>query len=72
MTACGNGIVTDGEDGILVPHDPEALAFAVRRLALGLGERDEMAAAARSAARERFDLEKQAATVEEVYRSLLG
>ncbi|MHC4472363.1 MAG: glycosyltransferase family 4 protein [Planctomycetota bacterium] len=65
-------IVSDGEDGILVPHDPDALAFAVRRLALGLEERDEMAAAARVAARERFDLEGQIDRVEEVYRRLVG
>jgi glycosyltransferase involved in cell wall biosynthesis len=65
-------IVGDGRDGILIPHDPGALAHAVRRLALGLGERDEMAAAAREAARDRFDLEKQAARVEDVYERLLS
>jgi len=64
-------IVTDGEDGILVQSDPGALAFAVRRLALGLAERDEMAAAARAAARERFDVVRQAAVVEACYDRLL-
>lgn len=65
-----NEIVTDHENGILIPHDPEALAHAVRRLALGLAERDEMAAAAHAAATSRFDLRKQAEVVESVYRSL--
>ncbi len=63
-------IVTDNENGILISHDPEALAHAVRRLALGLAERDEMAAAAQRAATERFDLRTQAEAVEAVYRSL--
>ena len=63
-------IVTDGADGILIPHDPEVLAHAVRRLALGLGERDEMAEAARRTAIERFDLERQAKQVETVYLGL--
>ena len=65
-------IVEDGVNGLLVPHDPEALAFAVRRLALGLEERDQMSVAARNAARERFDLARQVAVVEEVYQGLLG
>ncbi len=65
-------IVADGRDGILIPSEPEALAAAVRRLALGAGERDEMSAAARAAARERFDLRKQAEIVEEVYEGLAG
>ncbi len=64
-------IVTDGKDGLLVPHDPEALSHAVRRLALGLDERDEMAVAARETALRRFDLAAQAARVEQIYRSLL-
>jgi glycosyltransferase involved in cell wall biosynthesis len=64
-------IVTDGRDGLLVPHDPEALSHAVRRLALGLSERDEMAVAARETAVRRFDLAAQAARVEQIYRSLL-
>jgi len=64
-------IITDQENGILIPHDPEALAHAVRRLALGLAERDEMAVAARAAATTRFDLERQAEVVESVYDSIL-
>jgi L-malate glycosyltransferase len=63
-------IVGDGVNGILIPHDPEALAHAVRRLALGLAERDEMAQAARRAASTRFDLSKQAETVEAIYERL--
>jgi glycosyltransferase involved in cell wall biosynthesis len=65
-------IVTDGSDGLLVPHDPEALSFAVRRLALGAGERDELAAAARATALRRFDLAAQAARVESIYREVLA
>jgi glycosyltransferase involved in cell wall biosynthesis len=65
-------IVTDGEDGILLPHDPEALAHAVRRLALGLAERDEMAAGALATAKARFDLVRQAEHVEGAYRAVLS
>jgi len=64
-------IVTDNVDGILVPHDSEALAHSVRRLALGLAERDEMSAAALAAARARFGLERQAKIVDDVYRRVL-
>ena len=65
-------IVTDGKNGILIPHDPDALAFSVRRLALGLSERDEMAAAARETARERFDLAKQAEEIERIYEEVVA
>jgi len=62
-------IVADGETGILVRHDAEELAAAIRRLA-DPDTRRRMARNARGAARERFDPERRAAEVEAVYSSL--
>jgi mannosyltransferase len=65
-------IVADGEDGLVVPHDGAALAAAIVRLAKEPEFRDRLAKNARRKARERFDLERQAAAVDEVYRRLVS
>ena len=64
-------IVADGRTGVLIGHDPEDLAAAIRRLA-DESARTTMAAAARSDAGERFDADARAAEVEAVYSSLLS
>lgn len=64
-------IVTDGVDGLLVPHDGEALAEAIVDLATDPERRARLSAAARETARERFSLARQAEAVEGVYRRLV-
>ncbi|MGI5838858.1 MAG: glycosyltransferase [bacterium] len=66
-------VVTDGENGLLVPaRDPAAIAAKVltvladAELARSLGTR------ARTAVRERFDAAGQAAALEELYRDVIG
>jgi glycosyltransferase involved in cell wall biosynthesis len=61
--------ITDGETGLLVPPgDPDAMAFAIRRLAEDDGLRRRLGAAAAHAARERFDLGTYIDRLEAYYR----
>jgi len=64
-------LITDGENGLIVPqHDGAAVAEAVRRL---YGERDTLARMGNSALRiynERFTAVAMAAAIEKVYNSL--
>ncbi|MEN8148785.1 MAG: glycosyltransferase family 4 protein [Planctomycetota bacterium] len=62
-------IVAGGRTGVLIDHDPEDLAAAVRMLADDAA-RKTMAEAARAEARARFDADARAAEVEAVYSSL--
>jgi len=64
-------IVADGRTGLLIDHDPEGLAAAIRRLADD-SVRTGMSAAARAEAKERFDADARAAEVEAIYSSLLS
>jgi phosphatidylinositol alpha-mannosyltransferase len=65
-------VVRDGRDGLLTPRgDPQALAEALRLLALDPGSRAQMAAAARERA-ERFAWPRVAAEVLEVYEQALS
>jgi phosphatidyl-myo-inositol alpha-mannosyltransferase len=65
-------VVRDGRDGLLTPRgDPQALAEALRLLALDPGRRAQMAAAARERA-ERFAWPRVAADVLEVYEQALA
>jgi glycosyltransferase involved in cell wall biosynthesis len=65
-------IVTDGEDGLIVPHDAEALAAAIERLAKDPEGLSRMSAAATATAERRFDLDSQVDAVLDVYDRILG
>jgi len=62
-------IVADGETGVLIDHDADELAAAIRRLA-DPEARSRMSRTARAAALERFDADARAAEVEAIYTSL--
>jgi L-malate glycosyltransferase len=64
-------LVTDGEDGLVFDDSPEDLAAAIARLAKGIEECRRMGDAARRTALERFDPERQAERVEQVYEELM-
>jgi glycosyltransferase involved in cell wall biosynthesis len=64
-------IVADGETGVLIPIEPDALAEAILRLADPF-ECRRMSSRARAEARRRFDPDAQAAEVEKVYGTLGG
>jgi glycosyltransferase involved in cell wall biosynthesis len=65
-------IVKDGETGLLVPpHDPEALAHAMARLADDSGMRDRLGSNGRSLARS-FDADRTASRTRELYLEVLG
>jgi glycosyltransferase involved in cell wall biosynthesis len=66
-------IVTDGEDGLLIPReDPDALAAAILRVAGDEALRRKLGKAARTTARARFSLTKMLDSYEEIYRDALG
>ena len=66
-------VITDGEDGRLVPFgDRSALEVALGELLDNGSERREMAAAARKTATSRFDSRLMATEVEAVYDLVLG
>jgi glycosyltransferase involved in cell wall biosynthesis len=65
-------VVTDGEDGILVPPgDPQAIATAVCRLLEDESLRVRLGSAASENALRRFRPEQSAATLTRIYQSLL-
>jgi glycosyltransferase involved in cell wall biosynthesis len=65
-------VVTDGEDGLLVPpRDPKALAAAITRLLSDASLRDRLGKAARKRAATHFDEQKIANKLVFEYRKLL-
>jgi len=74
-TAVGGNpeVVADGRTGLLVPPgDPAALAGALARLATDQRERERLGAAAATAPRERFGIEKHVADIAAIYRQGLA
>jgi glycosyltransferase involved in cell wall biosynthesis len=66
-------LVTDGEDGLLVPPlDPAAWAAALERLLVDPALAARVGEAARRTARERFSLERTVSRTLQLYRSLAG
>jgi len=66
-------VVADGETGLLVPSgDEAAVTAALRRLLSDRGAADRLAAAGRTAVRERFSLERMASEYEARYRALMA
>lgn len=66
-------IVTDGEDGMLVPcGDPVALGSAIVALLDHPAEARRLGAAGRRTAADRFTVERHVATMTEVYAQVLG
>lgn len=64
-------VVTDGTTGFLVPpEDPEALAVAMERVLDDPDLRAQLSAGSRAAARDRFDVRRQAAAHADLYRRL--
>jgi glycosyltransferase involved in cell wall biosynthesis len=82
--ACGTPVVTtgisgipelvsDGVDGLLVaPDDPEALAAAIRALDADRGLARRLGAAGRATVRERFDGDRLAGRLAELFRAEVG
>lgn len=65
-------IVTDGDDGILVPAgDPDALAGAISELVVDVERRKEMGRRASESVRRRFDIARRVHEMEAVYDELL-
>jgi glycosyltransferase involved in cell wall biosynthesis len=66
-------LVSDGVDGLLVPpDDPEALAAAIRALDEDRGFAERLGAAARATVRERFDGDRLALRLAELFRAEVG
>ena len=66
-------IVTDGEDGLLVPReDPDALAAAMLRVAADETLRRNLGNTARASARNKFSLTKMLESYDQIYREALG
>ena len=64
-------ILTDGEDGILVPvNDEEAIAAAVENLAMDAGSRRRLGLAGREKVRARFTVRRMVAAYEAIYAEL--
>ncbi len=73
-TAAGGNtdVVTDGENGLLVPpRDPAALGAALARLLADAALRDRLGTAARRHARERHTIERTRAATDAVYAAAL-
>ena len=69
----GAGLLLPEETGLLVEHPtPEALADALERLVGDRELRERLGAAAAAHARDRFDPQRNAERVEELYERLLG
>jgi len=65
-------IVTDGDDGILVPAgDPDALAGAISELVHDVERRKEMGRRASESVRRRFDIARRVHEMEAAYDELL-
>lgn len=74
-TRCGGpeGVITDGEDGFLVPRgDSDAIAEGLAKVLGDPTRRDEMARAARAVIDERFDFPSAAQPFLEVWNDLRG
>jgi glycosyltransferase involved in cell wall biosynthesis len=68
-----NGIIVDGESGIVVPvHDPVPLAMAIRRLLASPEAAARMGAKGRERVVAEFDLSARHGNVTEIYRSVLA
>lgn len=65
-------VVSDGETGLLVKPDPQALAEAALGLLLDPGRRRAMGDRAREVASRQFDAERQAGEIAALYARLLG
>ncbi len=65
-------LVKDGETGLVAELKPEDVAYAVCRIARDELLRVRLGRKSRAYAREHFDLDRQARTVRNVYRSVLG
>jgi glycosyltransferase involved in cell wall biosynthesis len=66
-------LVTDGEDGLLVPPlDPRAWAVALDRVLMDSPLAARLGQAARRTARERFSLDRTVSRTLQLYRSLAG
>jgi glycosyltransferase involved in cell wall biosynthesis len=66
-------LVSEGVDGLLVPpDDPEALAAAIRALDEDRGLAERLGAAGRATVRERFDGERLAVRLAELFRAEVG
>jgi len=64
-------LITDGVDGLLVPHQPAAYARALAALLADPARRAVLGAAGRRTAREHFTLERTRRLTDEVYRVAL-
>jgi len=65
-------LVADGETGIVVDEEPEALAAALEKLALDRGLRESMGRAARQRALRDFSIGEQASKTAEFYQRLVA
>ncbi|MGB7792300.1 MAG: glycosyltransferase family 4 protein, partial [Terrimicrobiaceae bacterium] len=66
-------IITDGEDGFLVPPaDPAALALAVGRIMQDKQLASKLASAGLESARERFSMEKTVGRIEQLLKDIVN
>ena len=65
-------VIRDGENGLLVDNDADAIARAIRRLRDSPEQAREIGAAGRRTVIERFTVDRMAASTVEAYRRVLG